>query len=147
MSFAMRYEDDPTAPNFPHREDYDTVTLHESMSTNHTLPDTGSKNLDYTIYDEGVFVGYRYFDTSGKEVSYPFGYGLATRPSATGDWTSPATATTTGLPARSAIRAPGQAAKWCNSTSRRRARICPNRPKSSVPSPARDCSSRERTRR
>ena len=76
MSFAMRYEDDPTAPNFPHREDYDTVTLHESMSTNHTLPDTGSKNLDYTIYDEGVFVGYRYFDTSGKEVSYPFGYGL-----------------------------------------------------------------------
>lgn len=34
------------------------------------------KNIDYTNYEEGIYVGYRWFDKQGLSVSYPFGYGL-----------------------------------------------------------------------
>lgn len=59
VSFPKDYHDSPSAMNFP----YDS-------------PDSG-RNYDYTEYSEGIYVGYRYFCTEGKDVSYPFGHGLS----------------------------------------------------------------------
>lgn len=40
-------------------------------------PDVHFGDPDDTYYREGVYVGYRYFDTVGKQPGYPFGYGLS----------------------------------------------------------------------
>ena len=69
-TFPISINDVPSTANFP--TDYKG-----SMSWDSKQASTGNvKNVDVTDYAEGINVGYRYFVTSGKPVSYPFGYGL-----------------------------------------------------------------------
>lgn len=71
MTFPMSYMDDPTAKNFP----YDF--FNEKANNSHVFLDKPMKNITYTKYEEGIWVGYRYFTTFGVPVSYPFGFGLS----------------------------------------------------------------------
>lgn len=67
-TFPAKYEDDITAKNFP----------------GHEIPGSekpglfGQKMVDAEVtYEEGVYVGYRYYSTFKVPTAYPFGYGLS----------------------------------------------------------------------
>lgn len=71
MTFPVKFEDAASSANFPvdMKANIDIVNKSEKKSD--------VKNVDYANYEEDIYVGYRYFDSFGKEVSYPFGYGLS----------------------------------------------------------------------
>ena len=86
MTFPVNYFDIPSSFNFPYNysgnaslnpfgssePDEDSMSLAAAFGF---LPQK-QPNVDETQYKEGIWVGYRYFSTVGKNVSYPFGYGL-----------------------------------------------------------------------
>lgn len=76
MTFPIQYMDVPSSANFPYDYEADPEQIISGIFTNRGLKHE-QRNVDYTEYAEGIFVGYRHFDTSNKAVSYPFGYGLS----------------------------------------------------------------------
>jgi beta-glucosidase len=71
MTFPVNYADHGSSANFPIDEVANTNII------NNVKTSFDRKNVDYTVYEEGIYVGYRWFDTHNLEVSYPFGYGLS----------------------------------------------------------------------
>ena len=82
MTFPVAYFDIPSSYNFPFdASDASMNPFGGSDDDNELAAMFGfgrqkKANVDYTEYKEGIWVGYRYFQTAGKAVSYPFGYGL-----------------------------------------------------------------------
>ncbi|HUB61966.1 MAG TPA: glycoside hydrolase family 3 C-terminal domain-containing protein [Puia sp.] len=67
-TFPARYEDVPSAKNFPGKEFPDRATT--GMF--------GMKSIPAEVtYEEGIYVGYRYYTTFNVKPAYEFGYGLS----------------------------------------------------------------------
>lgn len=80
MTFEVNYGDAYADRNFPAEVDDKTMGSMFMWGYN---PESASKerqpmkDIDFTNYEEDIYVGYRYFDSFGKPVAYPFGYGLS----------------------------------------------------------------------
>ena len=72
MTFAVSYLDIPSSHNFPYNYKNVQTGMWDFLWGG---PKRQKKDVDYTEYNEGIYVGYRYFQTAGAPVSYPFGYG------------------------------------------------------------------------
>ena len=73
MTFPLTYFDHPSSYNFP----YNYVRNNNQGGGPGRGAPVAVKDVDYTNYEEGIWVGYRYFEKAGVDVSYPFGFGLS----------------------------------------------------------------------
>ena len=71
MTWPVKFSDAYSSKNFPIDED-PRIDM-----TNQGAKSANVRNVDYTEYEEDIYVGYRYFDSFEVPVSYPFGYGLS----------------------------------------------------------------------
>lgn len=77
MTWPVSYNDVPSKADFPNHE---TVKVDDvlGMFMGKGIGSKGNvKNVDYTEYNDGVYVGYRYYQTKNVPVSFPFGYGMS----------------------------------------------------------------------
>ena len=80
MTFPVNLSDHGSSENFPTgvKATMADFLMASIIGSSEEKPkEEQTKNIDYTIYKEGVYVGYRHFDKREIDVSYPFGYGLS----------------------------------------------------------------------
>ena len=70
MSWPVKFTDAYSSKNFPIDQDPRIDMMNQGQKGD-------VKNVDYTNYEEDIYVGYRYFDSFDVPVSYPFGFGLS----------------------------------------------------------------------
>ncbi len=74
-TFPVKYQDVPSAKNFPGvvlQTEQPQVEAKEDMLTAFRHPKASK-----IVYEEGIYLGYRYYETFGVKPSYEFGYGLS----------------------------------------------------------------------
>ena len=67
-TFPASYDDVPSSKNFPGKEFPEKAAV--SVMGMKSIPSE-------VIYEEGIYVGYRYYSTFGVKTAYEFGYGLS----------------------------------------------------------------------
>lgn len=78
MTWPLSYNDVPSKDDFPLPDEISEEALTESLKGFTNVRTEGQrKNFDVTTYNDGIYVGYRYYTTKNVPVSYPFGYGLS----------------------------------------------------------------------
>ncbi len=76
MTFPVNLSDHASHANFP--LDGEPINLFAMLlGDGEKSEEEKVRNKDYTLYEEGIYVGYRHFDKADLEVSFPFGYGLS----------------------------------------------------------------------
>ena len=70
MTWPVKFTDVYSSKNFP-------VDQTAKLDFMNTVERGNVKNVDWTNYEEDIYVGYRYFDSFEVPVSYPFGFGLS----------------------------------------------------------------------
>ena len=70
MTWPVYFTDAYSSKNFPIDQNPRIDMMNQGQKGN-------VRNVDYTDYEEDIYVGYRYFDSFDVPVSYPFGYGLS----------------------------------------------------------------------
>lgn len=78
MTWPLTYNDVNNKADFPMPDEISNETISKTLEGFTDKRTNGStRNFDYTEYNEGVYVGYRYYTTNNVKVAYPFGYGLS----------------------------------------------------------------------
>ncbi len=75
-TFPMKYEDVPSANNFPGRATGKAPEMPEGVDLGWIAGFLFPTPTEI-IYEEGIYVGYRYYGTFGVKPAYEFGFGLS----------------------------------------------------------------------
>jgi beta-glucosidase len=75
-TFPMQYQDVPSSKNFPGIV-IEPESSRERSEVNDMLSAFRSPKKSRVVYEEGIYVGYRYYETAGIRPAYEFGYGLS----------------------------------------------------------------------